>query len=126
MFHKMILAMAFFAAAATQAAPAAADEEFEAGKKIFNRCKACHQLEAGKHRLGPSLHGIFGREAGAVEGFKYSKAMLESDVVWDEETLDAYLANPREFMPGNRMSFPGLKDEEDREAVLEYLEEATE
>lgn len=95
------------------------------GEKVFRKCKACHSLEAGKKKIGPSLAGMFGSEAGKVEGFKYSKAMMESGIVWDETTVDGYLANPKKYIPKNRMAFPGLKKEQDRADVIAYLMEAT-
>ncbi|WP_150522431.1 cytochrome P460 family protein [Roseibium sediminis] len=94
------------------------------GEKVFRRCKACHSLEAGKHRTGPSLAGLFGRKAGGAEGYKYSQAMLDSDVVWNAETLDAHLLDVPNFIPGNKMGkvFPaGVKKAEDRKAVIEFL-----
>ena len=101
-------------------------QDAEKGKKVFNKCKTCHTLEAGgKNKVGPNLYGLFGRTAGTVEGFKYSDAMKESGIIWDEETVDAYLTNPKEFMPKNKMSFPGLKKEEQRADVIAYLKEAT-
>ena len=109
---------------ALSAGPAWAGDA-EAGKKVFNKCKACHDLAAGKNKIGPSLHGLFGRTSGTVEGFKYSDAMKAAAIVWGEDTLDAYLADPKGYIPSNKMVFPGLTKEDDRENVIEYLEEAT-
>lgn len=104
---------------------ALADGDAAAGEKVFRKCKACHALEAGKNKVGPSLHGVFGRTAGTEEGFKYSDAMKESGIVWSEETLDVYLTKPKDMVPGTRMAFPGLKKEQDRADVIAYLKEAT-
>jgi cytochrome c2 len=104
---------------------ALADGDAAAGEKVFRKCKACHALEAGKNKVGPSLHGVFGRTAGTEEGFKYSDAMKESGIVWSEETLDVYLTKPKDMVPGTRMAFPGLKDEQDRADIIAYLKEAT-
>lgn len=95
------------------------------GKKVFNKCKSCHSLKAGKRKVGPSLHGMFGRKAGTSEGFKFSKAMKASDIVWDEKNLDAFLAKPREVVKGTKMSFPGLKKEDDRANLIAWLKENT-
>ena len=104
---------------------ALADGDAAAGEKVFRKCKACHAVEAGKNKVGPSLHGVFGRTAGTEEGFKYSDAMKESGIVWSEETLDVYLTKPKDMVPGTRMAFPGLKDEQDRADIIAYLKEAT-
>lgn len=101
---------------------ALADGDAAAGKKVFNKCKVCHTVEAGQHKVGPSLAGVIGRAAGAAEDFNYSDAMKESGVTWDVESLDKYLANPKEFIPGNKMAFVGLKKEEDRANVIAYLQ----
>lgn len=112
-------------AVSVMAAPAWAQGDAAAGEKVFNKCKSCHMVgEGAKNRAGPVLNGIVGAPAGAVEGFKYSKAMMaaaEEGLVWDEESLDAFLTKPRDFLKGTRMSFPGLRKEEDRANVIAYL-----
>ena len=105
--------------------PALAEGDAAKGEKIYKRCAACHSLEAGKKKIGPSLAGLFGRAAGSVDGFKYSKAMAGSDIVWDAETLDKYLENPRKFIPKNKMAFGGLRKPEQRADLIAYLEQAT-
>ena len=107
------------------AGSALAEGNAEAGKKIFNKCKACHALEAGKKKVGPSLHGIIGSKSGHMEGFKYSSAMMEAGIEWTDENLDQYLTNPKDFIPGNKMIFPGLKDAQQRADVIAYIKEAT-
>lgn len=96
-----------------------------AGQTIFNRCKICHSLDAGKNIVGPSLHGIFGRKAGSVDGFTYSAAMKDSGIVWDDETLEKYLRDPKALVPGGKMAFPGLKDDKQIADVIAYLHQAT-
>ena len=114
----------FVLALGLAAAPAYADGDAAAGEKVFKKCKTCHTLEAGKNRVGPTLAGVFGRTAGTLEGFKFSKVMTESGVVWDETTIAEYVADPKGFMPGNKMTFPGVKDEADRANLIAYLKEA--
>lgn len=91
------------------------------GEVVFGQCRACHMVEPDKNGMGPTLHGIVGRPAGAIEGFTYSDANKNAGITWDAETLYAYLENPREYLPGNRMAFPGLKDPQDRADVIAYL-----
>lgn len=124
MKSRLFLNALVLAAAATVASGAAlADGDAAKGKRVFNKCKACHSLEAGKNKIGPSLAGIIGRKAGTAEGFKYSSAMQESGIVWDEDHLSAYLTNPRKAIPGNKMAFAGLRREADRENLIAYLKE---
>ncbi len=97
-----------------------------AGQAEFNRCKICHTTEAGGRNVpAPNLHGVFGRKAGSVADFPYSDAMKNSGVVWDDDTIGKYVRNPREFMPGNHMAFPGIKDDGLIADLLAYLHQAT-
>jgi cytochrome c2 len=91
------------------------------GKKVFNKCRACHNVDKTKNKVGPHLVGIFGRTSGTVDGFKYSKQMKEAAVVWDQSTLDAFLTKPKSFIKGTKMGFVGLKKAADRENVIAYL-----
>jgi cytochrome c2 len=96
----------------------------EAGETLFKKnCAICHTLEAGRNKIGPSLVGVVGRKAGSVPGFAYSAANKNSGDIWDAQTLDIYLTDPRRFMPGTKMVFAGLKNPEDRKALIEYLKE---
>ena len=102
------------------AAPAQAGDA-AAGAKVFKKCKACHYVDREKNKSGPHLVNIIGRAAGAVEGFKYSKAMAGSGLVWDEATLAGFLAKPKKYLKGTKMSFAGLKKESDIANVIAYL-----
>jgi cytochrome c len=106
------------------ASPALAEGDAAAGEKVYKKCKTCHSLEAGKNKLGPNLAGIFGRQAGSVEGYKYSAAMAASGIVWDEATMDAFLAKPKDVVPKTKMAFAGLKKDEQRQDLIAYLKEA--
>jgi cytochrome c len=92
------------------------------GEQVFRHsCSICHSVEANKNRVGPSLAGVVGRPASSIQDFSYSDANKHSGIVWTPEILDTYLVNPQAFMPGTRMSFPGLKDPDDRQAVIAFL-----
>jgi cytochrome c len=103
----------------------AADASVENGEEVFKKCRACHDVgPTAKNKVGPLLNGLFGRKAGTIEGFNYSDANRkagEAGWVWTEEVMTKYLENPREAMPGNRMAFVGLRDEQDRKDVIAYL-----
>ncbi len=99
--------------------------DFERGKILYRRCRACHTLgQDEKHKVGPNLYNIFGSVAGSREEFNYSKAMRASEIIWTDDTMNAYLQRPRDYIPGNRMSFIGLKHEKDRKAIIAYMKEA--
>ena len=92
------------------------------GEKVFKKCKACHVVDAEKNKTGPHLVYIIGRQAGSLESYKrYSKAMKASGIIWDVETLDGYLKNPKKYLKGTKMAFAGLKKEQDRQNVIAYL-----
>lgn len=93
------------------------------GKKVYKKCKACHTLVVGKNKVGPSLHGVIGRKAAGVAKYKYSKAMKNSGLVWDDANLRGYLKSPKKFLPKNKMAFRGLKKDKDIDNVLAYIAE---
>ena len=96
--------------------------DYSRGKRTFKLCQSCHTLtDGGQNLVGPNLFGVFGREIGAVEGFTYSTAVQESDIVWTPEVLAEWLESPRNFLPGNKMSFAGVRKPEDRTAVIAYI-----
>ena len=107
----LVLSWAFPAAARAQGA----------GEGLFRqRCASCHVLQPGQNRIGPHLTGLGGRTAGSVEGARYSAAMRSSGLVWDEPTLDRYLANPREVVPGTTMVI-AVPNEDQRREIVAYL-----
>jgi S-disulfanyl-L-cysteine oxidoreductase SoxD len=110
---------------ALPAGAASAAGDAASGEKVFKRCAACHAVgDDAKHKIGPHLNDVMGRVAGSSEGFKYSKALIEAGeggLAWNEDTLDAYLADPRGYIKGNRMSFAGLRKEDERADVIAYL-----
>ena len=97
----------------------------ERGARIFRKCSACHRVgPEAENRAGPHLNGIFGRRAAAVENFRYSKSIKRAasdGLIWELDTLDAYLENPKALVSGTRMRFRGLKDKQDRDDVLAFL-----
>lgn len=95
------------------------------GLKAYQVCAACHSLEPGRHLTGPSLADLFGRKAGTVAGFqRYSEALKRSDIVWNEQTLDAWLRDPAKFIPGNDMVFPGIQSDTVRRGLIAFLKSA--
>ena len=119
------------AALLSLAAPVAADSDLDArlaaanlkrGQLLYMVYKACHDVEAGlPHKVGPNLSGMFGREAGTAEGFKYTDAMVKSGIVWTPETMDAWLKQPGALVPGNGMAFAGIANDADRASLIAWL-----
>jgi cytochrome c len=100
--------------------------DLENGRRKFGMCRSCHTIvEGGANLTGPNLHGVFGRKAGALEGYNYSEVVKNAGFVWDAEHLDKWLAEPRTFLPGTKMSFAGLKNEKDRIDLIAYLKVET-
>ncbi|MCA0401632.1 MAG: cytochrome c family protein [Proteobacteria bacterium] len=101
---------------------AAHAQDAEAGKTVFNQCRACHQVgESAKNIVGPQLNGLIGRKAGAVEGYAYSDANKNSGKTWDEATFSAYIKDPKAAIPGTKMVYVGLKDDKKVADLVAYL-----
>ncbi|KIN05560.1 hypothetical protein OIDMADRAFT_16876 [Oidiodendron maius Zn] len=97
------------------------------GANLFKtRCAQCHTLKEGEgNKIGPNLHGLFGRKTGSVAGFQYTDANKQKAITWDQNTLFDYLENPKKFIPGTKMAFGGLKKDKDRNDLITFLREET-
>jgi cytochrome c len=116
-----ISALAVLTVAASAAHAANGDSAH--GAQIYQRCQLCHSIE--RDLVGPRHLGLFGRKAGSIAGYAYSAAMKNSGITWSEDTLNQFLSGPQGYVPGTRMTFTGLPDEQDRADVIAYLKEAT-
>ena len=131
-----MLAVGLILATGNMASPALAAGDAAAGKKVFNKCRACHQTVAGKKGIGPSLHGMFGRTAGTLDNYKYSddmKAAGAKGLVWNAETFSGYIAEPKKYIgkllgkttATTKMAFSGLKKSKERDDLIAYLTQVT-
>jgi cytochrome c len=123
MINRMLLpALALFGLAA---APTAHAQDVAAGQRVFNQCRACHVIENnGRNGVGPNLHGVVGRRAGAIQGFRYSanmRTLAEGGLTWDEATLRRYLTNPKDVVPQGSMAFAGIRNEQQLNDLVAYL-----
>lgn len=122
---KRFVTSSAIAATVALGASAVLAQDADNGAEVFKRCRACHDVgETAKNKVGPILNGIVGRKAGTIEGFNYSDANKKAGAegwVWTEEKMMDYLLNPRAAMPGNKMAYAGLKDEQDRKDLIAYL-----
>jgi cytochrome c len=119
MKSKLFLALAAGTVFAMSSLAQAAD--VDAGKAVFNKCKACHSEKAGENKVGPSLFGVVGRPSASIAGFKYSDPMTNAKLTWDAATLDKWLTKPADLVKGTKMVFPGLPNQADRDNVIAYL-----
>lgn len=118
---KMLLAAAGLAL--LTASPVLA-QDAAAGAKVFNQCRACHQVgETAKNLIGPKLNGLFGRTAGSVEGFKYSDANIKSGIVWSDEIFAEYIRDPKAKIPGTKMVYAGLKNDQQIADLTAFLKQ---
>ena len=115
---KWVLAAGLIAAGSA----AASAQDADAGKTVFNKCRACHSTDAAPRTWwARACTACYGRKAGSVEGFNYSDAMKASGKTWDDAALDAYITDPKAAVPGNKMVFVGIKDETDRKNLIAFL-----
>jgi len=117
----------------TESAPAAevspADAQaalLKRGRIVWFKCRSCHEYTVeGPHKVGPNLNGLIGAKAGVKEGFVFSEALKDSGIVWDVESLDAFIEKPSAYVKGTKMAFVGIKKESDRQALIAYMQENT-
>ena len=107
------------------ASAAHADGDAARGEKRFEECVACHSTERGANAVGPTLHGVFDRKAGELADYRYSPALKRSGITWTAQTLDAFIADPQQVVPANRMPYAGLPDAGARADLIAYLQKVS-
>src|SRR5690349_2268313 len=118
---KLLLALAMTTAAGIGAARA---QDAAAGEKVFGQCRACHQIGPNaKNVIGPELNGVIGRKAGTVPGYSYTPANKNSGLTWDEETFETYIKNPQGVVKGTKMTFAGIKNDQQIKDLYAYLKQ---
>jgi len=127
MMNRMVLPV--LAALALGAVPSAQAQDADAGQRVFATCRACHVIAAGgRSGVGPNLHGVWNRAAGAVEGFRYSAPMREratGGLIWNEANMRAYLTDPKSVVPGGSMAFAGIRNPQQLNDMIAYLQRAS-
>jgi cytochrome c len=119
------VALALSAALATMVAGGSAlAQDIKRGEKLFEECRACHAMEPNVNNVGPSLAGVLGRKAAALDDFRYSPAMKRSNIEWNRQTLDAFISEPQKVVPANRMPYSGLPDAKDRADLIAFITQA--
>lgn len=102
------------------------DALLKRGRIVWFKCRSCHDTSVdGRHKVGPNLHDLMGSDAGVKEGFVFSESLANSGIVWNDETLDAFIEKPARYIKGTKMAFVGIKKESDRQAVIAYIKENT-
>jgi cytochrome c len=120
----MIVRLMLAAALLVPVAAGVNAQDVGAGEKSFNKCRACHQLgEAAKSGVGPVLNGLFGRKSGGVEGYNYSDANKNSGITWDDAVFADYIKDPKAKIPGTKMSFAGIKNEQEIKDLTAFLKQ---
>lgn len=114
-----LIELKVFDAAVTSVSAGDRDALITAGEEIYGRCKGCHSF--GYNRVGPDHCGLAGRRAGGMPGYRYSPALKTADIIWTQGTLDEFLLDPRGMVPGTTMAYAGVKDDQDRRALVAYV-----
>lgn len=116
--------LVFAAALSTLVADTAMGQDAAAGEKSFNKCRACHQVgETAKSGVGPIMNGLFGRKSGTIEGYNYSEPNKNSGIVWDEAVFAEYIKDPKAKIPGTKMAFAGIKNEQEIKDLTAFLKQ---